>query len=296
MKKSKLLLTLLLSISVLSPQSASAEERFLSKEEIARMPKERVVPETEYQKKLMEFSKPKPGLFNSGDSEYGPNITKNEFQILSELKKEESNRISRESGDEKFGGEYEYIEPEIEISNFGPYNATLSYYFDQQWDAWGDPFVTKDNNIFRKGPNFWGHAALGGENRSTTLEAGPFRNLGWEENAWFRPAHSWVNAWTPGRHKYIAKPYDGTWAELRINGAKDWQYKVAHDFGQLNVGMPYNWKFHAKAGGFYCSEIVAFAWKHAGIDIIPQKDSWDRIWPIDLYNSWRTKEIRGYID
>jgi len=152
------------------------------------------------------------------------------------------------------------------------------------------------NNIFGRQKNFVGHAALGGKNRSTTLETSYGNKLHWEANAWFRAAKPGVGYKTPGTHLYYAKPDNGTWAQMRVENASVKQYKAAHDYGNRNVGAPYNWQFRAGAEGFYCSELVAFAWRRAAnLDIIPQKKTWHAILPMDLYESPVTYPHRGVI-
>jgi len=260
------------------------------------------VPQTEYEKKLAEFSKPKPGVLNTTESEYGENITAEEHRILNEMKVKESKRIMLENDGSKFKDEYKDSIPvqergtSISIENLAKKQKKWSYYFPQQWKAYGDAFVTNMNNIFGRQKNFVGHAALGGKNRSTTLETSYGSKLHWEANAWFRAAKPGVGYKTPGTHLYYAKPDNGTWAQMRVENASVKQYKAAHDYGNRNVGAPYNWQFRAGAEGFYCSELVAFAWRRAAnLDIIPQKKTWHAILPMDLYESPVTYPHRGVI-
>jgi len=268
-----------------------AEEHMVTTEK--DVPKGRYEAKTDYDKLLEEFDKPKPGLFHDSNNEYGPNVTAEEFAILNEMKIKNSKRMMLENDGTKTPDQYEDSEPVPDMTNF---NGNWSYYFPQRWGAYGDPFVVKNNKKFVKSKDFTGHAALGGENRSTTLETAPGRTLGWENNKWFTPANKSVTPWTPGTHLYYAVPENGTWAQLGVHNASLNQYKRAHDYGQANKGAPYNWTFQSWGPGFYCSELVVFAWRRgAGIDIIPQYSSWNMIWPIDIYKSPKTYIQRGVI-
>jgi cell wall-associated NlpC family hydrolase len=206
-----------------------------------------------------------------------------------------------ENDGSKFKDEYKDSIPVQErwtgasIENLAKKQKNWTFYFNQQWGAYGDAFVVKNNNKFTKQKDFTGHAALGGQNRSTTLEAALGRKLGWEENRWFTPVYPGVDMRTPGKQLYRAVADNGTWAQLGVRGATLAQYKKAHDYGQKKKGAPYNWLFQSWGPGFYCSELVAFAWRAAGIDIIPQKKTWNEIWPMDLYDSARTYTQRGII-
>jgi len=290
MKKTSLNFTIFLLIVLVQGQVLHAQTTTVMKER--GLPKEEFVPTTEYGRLLVEADQPKVGLFHNSTNEYGPNTTKEEFRVLSEMKMVESKRIMQENDGAKTPNQYEESQPVTGVTNF---NGTFMYYFPQQWGAYGDAFVTKDNDKFSKPKDYTGHAALGGENRSTTLEAGLGRNLGWEENKWFSPVNWHINMSTPGIHLYRALYKNGTWAQVGVKGASVTQYKRAHDYGQSKVGSPYNWTFQEWGDGFYCSELVAFAWRSVGIDIIPQYRTWNMIWPVDIYKSERTFTVRGYI-
>jgi len=260
------------------------------------------VPQTEYEKKLAEFSKPKPGVLNTTESEYGENITKEEHQILNEMKIKESKRIMLENDGSKFKDEYKDSLPvqgrgaASSIENLAKKQENWSYYLPQHWKAYGDAFVTNKNNIAGKQMNLVGHAALGGKHRSTTLETSFGSTLQWARNKWFRPAKKGVGSRTPGNHLYYAKADNGTWAQLRIKHASVAQYEKAHNYGATRVGATYNWHLQEKYDGFYCSELVAFAWRFGGnLDIIPQKGDWNFIMPMDLYDSPVTYAHRGVI-
>jgi len=264
--------------------------------------KEPFVPQTEYEKKLAEFSKPKVELFSNDDTAKGYHITDREHKILNELKMKESRRIMLENDGGKFKDEYKDSLPvqgrgtASSIEKLAKKQENWSYYLPQQWKAYGDAFVTNKNNIAGKQMNLVGHAALGGKHRSTTLETSFGSTLQWASNKWFRPAKKGVGSRTPGNHLYYAKADNGTWAQLRIKHASVAQYEKAHNYGATRVGATYNWHLQEKYDGFYCSELVAFAWRFGGnLDIIPQKGDWNFIMPMDLYDSPVTYAHRGVI-
>jgi len=261
-----------------------------------------VVPTTfqsEYQKKLHEFSKPKRQLFTSGDPARGYHITEDEHQILNEMKMAESKRIMLENDGTKSNNEYAMSQPvQSSKPSLSPFfdNRHWSFYFDQQWSAYGDPFIRKDEDKKQKAKDFTGHAALGDYNRSVTLDAMPGKTLAWYVNAWFRPGDRNVTPWTKGKYLYYALPNNGGWAQLRIHGASDAQYRKAHAYGNSRVGAPYNGSFMKNNISLYCSEVVVFAWDAAGVNIIP--DHWggrNFIWPMNIYDSNKTYVVRGVI-
>jgi hypothetical protein len=210
----------------------------------------------------------------------------------------ESKRIMLENDGTKFDDEYETSQP---VENVSPGISTFfnnghwSFYFDQQWGAYGDPFIRKDEDKKQKAKDFTGHAALGDYNRSMTLEAMPGMTLGWRENIWFRPSNNKVNSRTPGKHLYYALPNNGGWAQLRVYGANDKAYKKAHDYGDSRVGAPYNGSFMKNDISLYCSEVVVFSWDAAGINIIPGHWGRNFIWPMNIYDSPKTYTYRGVI-
>jgi len=295
MRKIKLIMTASLTIIMLNAQVLSAQT---SKHENNK-PKPTFVPQTEYEKKLVEFDKPKIGLFNNNtNNEYGENIAPKEFKVLNEMKMKESRRRMVENDGTKFDDEYDESLPVEdagkEVSTFAQKRWT--FYLPQQWKAYGDAFVTNKNEVGRKEKQFVGHAALGGYDRSMTLETWWGTVLHWRENSWVRPVKANVNRWTPGTHLYEGARTNGIWAQLRVNNATNAQYVGAEAYGDRNVGATYNWHFNAGYQGFYCSELVAFAWWYgANRDIIPQKKTWNAILPMDLYNSPETYVHRGGI-
>jgi len=295
MKKFKAIIMVFLTIIVFNGQVLSAQT---TKHEHNK-PKPTFVPQTEYEQKLAEFDKPKIGLFNNNtNNEYGENITHEEFQILNEMKMAESKRIMLENDGTKFDDEYEDSLPVQEtgtgLSTFAQKRWT--FYLPQQWKAYGDAFVTNKNDVNGKDKQIVGHAALGGHNRSTTLETWWGTTLHWRANSWVRPVNENITPYTPGTYLYQGVRQNGTWAQLRVNNATNAQYTGAHDYGNRNVGATYNWHFNASYQGFYCSELVAFAWWYgANRDIIPQKKTWNAILPMDLYHSPETYVHRGGI-
>jgi len=257
------------------------------------------VASTEYEKKLVAFSRPKPQLFSTDDPVKGYHITDEEHRILNEMKMTESKKIMLENDGTKFDNEYEASIPvegvSVGISNFFN-NGHWSYYFTQQWGAYGDPFIRKDEDKKQKAKDYTGHAAIGDYNRSITLEAMPKTNLSWRENIWFMPANKNVRARTPGVHLYYALPNNGGWAQLRVKGATDDEYRRAHAYGNSRLGAPYNSSFMKNKNSLYCSEVVVFAWDAAGMNIIP--GHWggrNFIWPMNIYDSPKTYVVRGGI-
>jgi len=261
--------------------------------------KETYVPQTEYEKKLEEFSKPKMQLFNNGNEKQEQELTTEQLRILSEMKLRESQRILAEDSEAKqvdaanLADIVGILDEAGTVSQFN--NRNWSFYFPQKWGAYGDAFVTNKNQVFKKQKGLVGHAALGGYDRSATLEAAFGRTLGWESDRWFTPDDRNVDSWTPGTHLYYAIPANGTWAELGVRNASLAQYRRAHDYGDARTGWPYNISFREDGNGLYCSELVALAWRSAGVDIIPQKKDWNYIWPMDIYESSKTFRIRGVI-
>jgi len=284
------------------------------------------VPQTEYEKKLAEFSKPKGELFTIGDSARGYHITNEEHKILNGLKMKESRRIMLENDGTKFDDEWETSQPldntSLGISNFFN-NGHWSFYFDQQWGAYGDPFIRKDEDKKQKTKDFTGHAAIGDYKRIVTLEAMPGQTLSWRRDVWFRPANNKVRPETSGKHLYYALPNNGGWAQLRIKGAEDKQYKKARAYGNSRVGAPYNNSFMKNDNSLYCSEVVVFSWdglrtnclmqssRHShrwlgaalgnhlfghGINIIPGHWGRNFIWPMNIYDSPKTYVYRGLIN
>jgi hypothetical protein len=293
MKTIKVFMSVVLSVATLQGYVLLAQGRSRTGTEV------RYNFQRDYEKKLAEFSKPKKQLFTSGDPARGYHITDEEHKILNEMKMAESKRIMLENDGTKFDDEYETSQP---VENVSPGISTFfnnrhwSFYFDQQWGAYGDPFIRKDEDKKQKAKDFTGHAALGDYNRSMTLEAMPGTNLEWKRDVWFGPANDEVTPWTRGKHLYYAKPNNGGWAQLRIYGAKDAQYRKAHAYGNSRVGAPYNASFMKNDTSLYCSEVVVFAWDAAGINIIPGHWGRNFIWPMNIYDSPKTYAFRGVIN
>jgi len=297
MKKIKLGLMSCLVFGSLNGYALSAQP---NKEVGQQTSKSKFIPQTKYEELLEQFSTPKTQLFNNNNDEgYGTNISADEYKILNELKMSDSKSIMLENQGTKEENEYEQSQPvEVDqgIPHISNFNSNWLYYFPQQWAAYGDAFVTNKNNVFGKQVGLVGHAALGGENRSSTLETAFGTTLHWEFDRWFKPVYRGVQWWTPGEQLYRALPANGTWAQLRVFGASSTQYKSAHDYGASRVGATYNWWLNEGGKGYYCSELVAFAWRFgANRDIIPQKRNWDYIWPMDLHDSPATYVYRGGI-
>lgn len=294
MKKIQAGLTLLLTVFIVQTNVFVMEANAADK----NIDKQQFVSQTEYEKTLEAFSQPSIQVFNDAENGNDSVITDEEHKILNEMKMAESKRIMQENIETKEDDEYALSQPvegsQSQISQFNKRN--WSYYLPQKWKAYGDAFVTNKNIVFGKQKKYVGHAALGGENRSRTLETALGTTLQWKSNFWFRPNNPKVNSWTPGTHLYYAVPGNGTWAQLRVRNASIAQYQKAHDYGDAQVGAKYNATFRSSGKGFYCSEIVAFAWRiGANIDIIPQKKTWDYILPMDLYRSPITYVHRGVI-
>jgi len=150
------------------------------------------------------------------------------------MKIAESKRIMLENDGSKFKDEYKDSIP-VEERGIGANIENLaktqkknwSYYFPQQWMAYGDAFVTNKNDIGEKQVDLVGHAGLGGKNRSTTLETSFGSKLKWDENRWFTPNNPRVNSRTKGTHLYYAVAVNGTWAQMRVKNASVPRYYPA---------------------------------------------------------------------
>ncbi|MGL5020753.1 MAG: hypothetical protein ACRC5R_01830 [Mycoplasmatales bacterium] len=66
----------------------------------------------------------------------------------------------------------------------------------------------------------------------------------------------------------------------------------AVNYSRSKLGYPYNWKFSELGGGFYCSELVKFAWLSTG-HVVNAGGGRNAITPMSIANSSNTIKIEG---
>lgn len=139
-----------------------------------------------------------------------------------------------------------------------------------KWDNYGDIFVRKTSSYTW---SLTGHAGIGDYDRYYTIEAYPDTGVTFHYDY-----DKWKNEPTAG----IYRPYNVTTAN----------YRSATDYSIRQLGSPYNKSFKADGEGYYCSELVFFAWKYAtGLRLRTTSYADDYILPSELANSPQTYAI-----
>ncbi|MGL4952723.1 MAG: hypothetical protein ACRC5Q_02825 [Culicoidibacterales bacterium] len=149
-------------------------------------------------------------------------------------------------------------------------NSNWSYY---GWGGEGDIFIQTYTTL-GAGIGDYGHAALGGKQISTTIEApGPGYKVQWRTDHWFEKL---------GGDQIRAKNANGAWAWYRVRNASLSQYTAAVNYADTRIkGAPYPepiaWKFYnpnMSAWEYHCGEVVHFAWlSGAGIRVSNSLDN-----------------------
>lgn len=148
--------------------------------------------------------------------------------------------------------------------------AKWSYY---GWNGAGDIFIST-YTTFGAGIGDMGHAALGGDNPSTTIEApGQGKVTQWFTNKWFD--------YNKSSGLLTAKHDNGAWAWYRVYSVSLQQYQDAKNYAHNKIlGAPYpdniaytfynpnmsRWEYH-------CAEVVHFAWLRGAGKVV--SNSWD---------------------
>lgn len=121
-----------------------------------------------------------------------------------------------------------------------------NFTWDPNADYYGDIFVTMDNKTL--GFNH-GHAGIGVHGSGTVVEANPGTGVSKFYN---RINTYWKNLKTGGL--------------MRVRGASNAKYELAQNYAVSMIGKNYGFN-PFDVNDFYCSELVYYAWKHAGFDI-----------------------------
>ncbi|MGL4953119.1 MAG: hypothetical protein ACRC5Q_04880 [Culicoidibacterales bacterium] len=151
------------------------------------------------------------------------------------------------------------------------------------WSLFGDILVTnaKDSTSSL----YVGHAAIADIDTNWYVESCPKTKCNGAPREGVQYRQDYNQVWK-------SKP-NSSWGRFLVRNASTQNYMNALGYAQSMVGMPYNWKFSSLGGGFYCSELVAFAWATGGgVKVISGLD-YEAILPIELVWSANTYRVDG---
>lgn len=143
--------------------------------------------------------------------------------------------------------------------------------FLESWVNYGDIFVSRTSKIT---PSLTGHAGIGDFDKGWTIESYP------DDGVRFRSRYS---SWKS----------DATAGMYRPSNVSGLDYTQATNYAINQIGSSYNGTFTTAGSGFYCSELVYFAWKNAsGLKLRTNTALGENfIWPSELADTSQTFKI-----
>lgn len=162
-------------------------------------------------------------------------------------------------------------------------NIVDTYLYDEpsipNWTRLGDILVTTTG---KTSDEYIGHAGICDVDEGYTIE-------------------SWGLKLSPDKINGVAYRnfYDSywkkqtKWGRFMVSGADGNAYVYANEYAQNQIGSPYNYTFTTIGNGYYCSELVAYAWKSAGFNVIGGSSNYNAILPSKLATSSNTYSVEG---
>lgn len=157
----------------------------------------------------------------------------------------------------------------------------MAYASANPWNNYGDIFVSRASVLTA---SLTGHAGLGEYNRGWTIESYPYSKTEEGVN---------VSSGVQRHNRYYDWKRDGSAGIYRPYNTSSGAFGRVLDYCRARIGEPYNFSFTSGGSGYYCSELVYFAWKNSeGINLRTNTSLGDNfIVPAELANSPRTQSV-----
>ncbi|CUQ22821.1 Uncharacterized distant relative of cell wall-associated hydrolases [Turicibacter sanguinis] len=151
------------------------------------------------------------------------------------------------------------------------------------WTLHGDILVTNGKGFASS--LYVGHAAIADIDKNWYVESCPKGKCSGATDEGVQYRSDYNTVWQ--------KQPSSSWGRFEVRGATKSDYLNSLGFAQARVGLPYNGDFNSSGSGYYCSELVAVAWKRGGEKVVISGSDYEYILPMELVWSSNTYRVEG---